>query len=59
MQTARTLTVCHDGEWGEFFVSEREPRICKDGTREYTQYTVTWCCYSSFGVYGHHWYAMG
>ncbi len=51
-----TYNISVDSEYGEFFVNEREPRIRDDG---HTQYCATWCCYSSFGVFGHHWYAMG
>ena len=44
------------GEYGEFFVNEREPVTSASG---YTSYSATWVCYSSFGVFGHHWSSMG
>ena len=44
------------GEYAEFFVNEREPVPRSDGLM---RYTATWVCYSSFGVFGHHWYDMG
>lgn len=43
------------GEWAEFFVRESS-HDKPDGTR---RHTATWCCHSSFGVFGHHWYDMG
>lgn len=43
-------------EWGEFFVAERDPEPRTSGG---LRYTATWTCYSSFGVFGHHWYDMG
>lgn len=47
----------YDGhDYGEFFVHERKPVVKADGS---VRYCATWVCYSSFGVYGHHWYSMG
>lgn len=53
------LPIRVDHEWGEFFVREADPvtRI-RDG-KTYTTYSATWCCNSSFGVFGHHWSSMG
>lgn len=51
----RHFVVREDGEWGEFFVHERPPVRSRDST----QYAATFTCYSSFGVYGHHWFDMG
>lgn len=50
------ITVKHEHEYGEFFVSEREPQPRSDG---HLRYSATWVCYSSFGTYGHHWSDMG
>jgi len=53
----QTMLVRDDrNEWGEFFWCERAPVPRSDGG---FRYTVTWTCYSSFGVFGHHWYDMG
>lgn len=50
--------IVRDGmDYGEFFVAEREPQT--NESRNYTSYSATWCCYSSYGVYGHHWSSMG
>lgn len=42
------------GDYGEFFVRE-SVSAHHDGT---PRYSATWVCYSSFGVFGHHWYSM-
>lgn len=47
------------GEWGEFFVAERSPRYRQRDGVGYWTYAATFCCYSSFGTYGHHWSHMG
>lgn len=53
--TTTIMVRCERGEYGEFFVNERET-VKQDG---YIRYSATWTCYSSFGVFGHHWYDMG
>ncbi len=50
------LIVRDKGEWGEFFVAEREPTPRDNGS---LSYSASWTCLSSFGVYGHHWSCMG
>lgn len=50
------ISILENGEYGEFFVGEREPQPRSDGGM---RYSATWCCYSSFGVFGHYWYDMG
>jgi hypothetical protein len=52
---AANIIVRDDHEWGEFFVRESQSER-SDGK---TRYSATWCCYSSYGVFGHHWYDMG
>lgn len=50
------VNVNSKGEWGEFFVAEREPVTDSTGR---TRYAATWTAYTSYGVFGHHWYSMG
>lgn len=50
------LSVSVNGEWGEFFVAEREPFVHSDGR---VRHSATWVCHSSYGTFGHHWYDMG
>lgn len=49
------IHVAKDGEWGEFFV--REHPIVTDSSGP--QYSATFTCNTSFGVYGYHWSSMG
>lgn len=56
MQEANRIVIRHDGEWGEFFFSASGPIALEGGD---TRFAATWCCVSSFGVYGHHWGYMG
>lgn len=45
-----------DGEWAEFYVNERKP--VKDSSG-HLRYSASWCCLSSYGVFGHYWHSMG
>lgn len=49
------IDVLKDGEWGTFFYRERI--VLRDGKEP--RHSATWCCYSSFGTFGHSWYDMG
>jgi hypothetical protein len=51
-----SLMIRVNGEWGEFFIAEREPVLRPDG---HYRYSATWTCLSSFGVFGHYWHDMG
>jgi hypothetical protein len=55
MSEATNILVRDGHEWGEFFIRETTSER-SDGK---TRHSATWCCYSSFGVFGHHWYDMG
>lgn len=48
------LDIRKDGEWADFFA-----RRFVTTNNDRTRYSVTWVTYSSFGCFGHHWYAMG
>lgn len=53
------LLIRVDHEWGEFFVREADPITRTRDGKTYTTHSATWCCNSSFGVFGHHWSSMG
>lgn len=53
----RYVHVRHRHDYGEFFVRELAPVSRVNG--EGIVYAATFCCYSSFGVYGYHWSHMG
>lgn len=45
-----------DGEWAEFYVNKRDPVMDFSG---HSRYSASWCCLSSYGVFGHYWHSMG
>lgn len=47
--------VCENGEYGTFFVESGEGKTSDDRPR----FFATWCCVSSYGVFGHYWSHMG
>ncbi len=55
MSEASRVVVRAKGEWADFFWSESTAKR-NDGT---PRNSVTWCCVSSFGCYGHYWYDIG
>lgn len=54
MDNATTILIRSDGEYGRFFFCEQEFAL-EDGS---PRHAATWCCVSSFGVYGYHWSHM-
>lgn len=52
----QTFIIRKNHEWARFFVHESPPMTMRDNTQSYS---ATWCCLSSFGVFGHTWSSMG
>lgn len=55
-ENVRNILVRNGYDYAEFFVRETGPIPLDNGR---TRYAATWCCVSSYGVYGHHWSDMG
>lgn len=53
---SETIMVRDGSEWARFFYHEAPPLTMRDNSRSYS---ATWCCVSSFGVFGHCWSSMG